>query len=64
MNFMAMREKPREDGMPRIVLFHNAADDPMNPFELLMAYEENVSSSHFVSFVTPLCARSRVTFCS
>jgi hypothetical protein len=41
MNFAALRSKPHE-GAPRPVVFQNAdRDDPMNPFEILMAYEEH-----------------------
>ena len=41
MNFSALRSKPY-DGAPRAVVYQNAdRDDPLNPFELLMAYEEN-----------------------
>ena len=41
MNFAALLAAPRED-TPRAVLYQNADEgSPMNPFELLMAYEEN-----------------------
>lgn len=41
MNFAALRSQPLE-GAPKAVVYQNAdRDDPMNPFELLMAYEEN-----------------------
>lgn len=41
MNFSALRSNPPE-GSPQPVIFQNAdRDDPMNPFEMLMAYEEN-----------------------
>lgn len=41
MNFAALRSKS-EEGYPQAVVFQNAdRDDPMNPFEMLMAYEEN-----------------------
>ena len=44
MNFSALRSKPHE-GAPTAVVYQNAdRDDPMNPFELLMAYEENGKS--------------------
>lgn len=40
MNFAALRAEPHE-GAPKAVINQNAdRDDPMNPFELLMAYEE------------------------
>lgn len=40
MNFAALRCTPNE-GSPRVVLMQNAdADSPMNPFEILMAYED------------------------
>jgi len=41
MNFAALRSIPKE-GAPRTVLIQHADhDSPMNPFELLMAYEQN-----------------------
>ncbi|CAB9497546.1 Rac exchanger 2 protein [Seminavis robusta] len=41
MNFGALRSKPQE-GAPVPVVYQNAdRDDPMNPFEMLMAYEED-----------------------
>jgi hypothetical protein len=41
MNFAALRSNPPE-GAPTPVVYQNAdRDDPMNPFELLMAYEED-----------------------
>jgi hypothetical protein len=41
MNFSALRSNPPELA-PIPVVYQNAdRDDPMNPFELLMAYEEN-----------------------
>merc|ERR1712137_103416 len=40
MNFASLRSK-RKEGGPRTVLIQNAdPDSPMNPFEVLMAYEE------------------------
>lgn len=40
MNFAALRAAPH-DGAPRAVIYQNAdREDPMNPCELLMAYEE------------------------
>lgn len=42
MNFGALRAQSKEDDAPRACIFQNAdPGDPMNPFELLMAYEEN-----------------------
>ena len=41
MNFAALRSNP-PSGAPIPVVYQNAdRDDPMNPFELLMAYEED-----------------------
>jgi len=41
MNFAAIRAEPKKDA-PRAVVYQNAdSDSPMNPFELLIAYEED-----------------------
>jgi len=41
MNFAALRAKPAEDA-PRACVYQYADPaDPMNPFEMLMAYEED-----------------------
>ena len=42
MNFATLRSRPKGDDAPRVVLIQNAdPDSPMNPFEILMAYEQN-----------------------
>ena len=51
MNFAALRSQPLE-GAPKAVVYQNAdRDDPMNPFELLMAYEENGEYESLKSFL-------------
>jgi hypothetical protein len=42
MNFATLRSRPKDGDAPRVVLIQNADPDfPMNPFEILMAYEQN-----------------------
>jgi len=49
MNFSALRAEPHE-GAPKAVIYQNGdSDDPMNPFELLMAYEEQGTVSECVA---------------
>ena len=63
MNFAALRAKPRP-GHPRCVIWQNAdPTDPMNPYELLMAYEEHGKVLPVVSDFDPfLVGTRRVAF--
>lgn len=65
MNFASLRHKPRK-GAPRVVIYQNAdPDSPMNPFELLMAYEEENRVLPVVSdFDCFLVGTRRVNFTS
>ena len=60
MNFAALRSQPQEG--PKPVVFQNAdRDDPMNPFELLMAYEENGVYSDSSGFRILIRRRQQLT---
>jgi len=63
MNFAAIRAQPKEDA-PRAVVYHCAdPDSPMNPFELLVAYEEHGRVKPVVSdFDCFLVGTKRVNF--
>jgi hypothetical protein len=65
MNFAAIRAEPKE-GAPRAVVYQSAdADSPMNPFELLVAYEEDGRVMPVVSdFDCFLVGTKRVNFTS
>jgi hypothetical protein len=59
MNFAALRSKPRQ-GHPRAVIWQNAdPTEPMNPQELLMAYEENSRVLPVVSDFDPFLVGTR-----
>jgi hypothetical protein len=60
MNFAALRSKPRGQGHPRAVIWQNAdPTEPMNPHELLMAYEENSRVLPVVSDFDPFLVGTR-----
>lgn len=63
MNFAAIRAEPKENA-PRAVVYQGAdPDSPMNPFELLVAYEENSRVMPVVSdFDCFLVGTKRVAF--
>ena len=65
MNFAAIRAEPKE-GAPRAVVYQSAdADSPMNPFEILVSYEENGRVMPVVSdFDCFLVGTKRVNFTS
>lgn len=65
MNFAAIRAEPKE-GAPRAVVYQGAdVDNPMNPFELLVAYEEDNRVMPVVSdFDCFLVGTKRVGFTS
>ena len=61
MNFAALRAPPREN-VPRVCVFQNADPaEPMNPFELLVAYEEHGRVMPVVSGKSSDVKREKIT---